>query len=678
MKILSPAGNLESLNQAVLFGCDEVYLGVNQFNARNNIDGFTLETLEQAVDFCHLFGVKVNLAVNILFTDSELVDAFNLCLKAFNLGVDHFIVQDLGLAHLINKHLPSAVLHASTQMAVHNLEGVNALLPYGFKRIVLARETPLEEIKRIKQNTNVEIEYFVHGALCVSFSGNCYLSSYLNDASGNRGKCKQLCRLPYSLYLKDKKLLDGYLLSAKDINMSNKLAQLQDAGVDILKIEGRARRPYYVGSITNYYRQLLNGKSPDKTSVLLAFNRGFTSGYFDGNDKIISTYQAHAGINIGKITKVNFGKNFNQVYFTSNRELHPKSTFKIFNNGVEQAVVTAYDLKVISPSLYMFTTTAKLANNDSINLIQDAFLETQTAEIKPKRDIKICICAKQNLPITATFEIDGKEISVYGETLSSAKNLPLSRKEVVDNFAKGGVFNCEITFSDFESVFIPKSQLNKFRREVLDAVFSALTKPYKRDLTAEIDLQQEVLSCGKVPNCLTDFVIIKDFSNLKDIKQANIIYSPENYDLNDIICFQKECEKHKKVAILDLPNFALQQDICLLENIIKRTNITFVANNYYALTFKGDMIIGGGLNIYNSLSASLLKNKFLSAEMPCNAKIDFPLMTLRHCPYKNHLGANCKNCPHQNGYYLKMQSGKKLYISRKKLSTCTFYLSQEN
>ena len=198
MKILSPAGNFESLKMAIFNGADEVYLGINNFNARNNIDGFTKETLEQAVDFAHIYSVKVNLAINILFADDELQDALDTVIDAYNKGVDSFIIQDLGLANILHENYPEIEIHASTQMGIHNLEGVKAIEKFGFKRVVLARETPLDEIKRIRDNTNIEIEYFAQGALCVSFSGNCYLSSYLCDASGNRGKCKQLCRLPYT------------------------------------------------------------------------------------------------------------------------------------------------------------------------------------------------------------------------------------------------------------------------------------------------------------------------------------------------------------------------------------------------------------------------------------------------------------------------------------------------
>ena len=196
MKILSPAGNFESLKMAVYNGAKEVYLGISNFNARNNIEGFSESDLDDIVFFCHIHGVKVNLTVNILFKNEELQDAVNLVVRSYNKGVDCFIIQDLGLASFLHENYPEIELHASTQMGICNLEGAKYVEKLGFKRVVLARETPLEEIRNIKRNTNLEIEYFVQGALCVCFSGNCYLSSYLCDASGNRGKCKQLCRLP--------------------------------------------------------------------------------------------------------------------------------------------------------------------------------------------------------------------------------------------------------------------------------------------------------------------------------------------------------------------------------------------------------------------------------------------------------------------------------------------------
>ena len=351
MKLLSPAGDFESLKMAVYYGADEVYLGVKDFNARN-IEGFNLESLKQAIDFAHIYGVKVHLTVNILFSDDELQSALNLIVDAYNLGVDAFIIQDIGLASLVNKFFPEIEMHASTQMGIHNLEGAKVAKEIGFKRVVLARETPLSEIKRIKDNLDIEIEYFAHGALCVCFSGNCYLSSKLLGASGNRGKCKQLCRLPFSLMKDNKKLKTGFLLSAKDFNMLGRLKELEDAGVCSIKIEGRARRPFYVAAATSAYRSALDGKSYDEKSLLLAFNRDFTEGYFNGNSNIISKFNNHIGIFVGKIKNVKYGKNFNEFTFSSTEKISKKSVIKLFKDGTEFSTISLFDLQEISPLLY--------------------------------------------------------------------------------------------------------------------------------------------------------------------------------------------------------------------------------------------------------------------------------------------------------------------------------------
>ena len=320
MELLAPAGNMESLKAAVYNGANAVYLGIRQFNARNNIDGFTLETLSEAVDFAHLYDVRVYLALNILFTDDELQSALDVVAEANNIGVDAFIVQDLGLAHLIKIYYPSVELHASTQMAIHNLEGVKILERLGFSRVVLARETSPEEIKRIRENSNVEIEFFVQGALCVSFSGNCYMCSHLVDKSGNRGVCQQFCRLPYT-FENGKVSKSGFLLSAKDICMLDRLNQLSDLGVASLKIEGRARRTYYVAQACKMYRKALDGdvnSKEDLDSLKVAFNRGYTPAYFDGNGNIISKIQGNNGLKIGVVTNVKNGSKFNEIFIQSN------------------------------------------------------------------------------------------------------------------------------------------------------------------------------------------------------------------------------------------------------------------------------------------------------------------------------------------------------------------------
>ncbi len=669
MKVLSPCGNIECLIAAICGGADEVYLGINDFNARNNIDGFTMENLPEAVKLAHLFNVKVNLAINILFLSDELERAVKVVVDAYNMGVDSFIVQDLGLAAILSQYYPQVELHASTQMGIHNLEGVKAIEKFGFKRVVLARETPLAEVKRIRENANIEIEYFAHGALCVSFSGNCYLSSYMLDASGNRGKCKQLCRLPYTLLKGDKKVKSGYLLSAKDFNTLNRLNDLSAAGVDVIKIEGRARRPYYVYQATKAYKDALGGKTVDVRSVLLAFNRGFTEGYFNGNANIISNIHNHVGVEVGKVYKVNGGKRFNEVFFTSNCELFPKSTFKFFNGEKESAVVCAYDLSERQKGKYRLTTTAEISVGDRVNLIADSFEEDKVLSLKPKRPLDLSLSVEVGKEILAKFICDDKEIIVLGEVLQAAKSRPVTKEEIKDNFAKGNLFSCNVRFETFEDAFILKSALNEFRRKVLERAEEEFTNACRKQL------EYKSLKFNYINKEFTDFSTIENLTEISSVKQKNVIYSPEEYSVEAVQDFVHLCEKNNKQGYLDTPNFALERDIEILREIIEVTGVKIVANNYYALTLTDDFLVGGGLNVYNAITAKTHGKPFVCAEDSVGDKTNMPYMTLHHCPIKEHFGGSCADCKFENDFKLLSDSGKTMKIKRKKLSSCTFYLT---
>lgn len=663
MKLLSPAGDFESLKMAVFYGADEVYLGVKDFNARN-IEGFSLTSLREAVDFAHVYGVKVHLAVNILFSNSELQSALDLVVDAYNLGVDAFIIQDLGLASLISKNYPEICIHASTQMGLHNLEGVQFAKKLGFSRVVLARETPLEEIKRIKQNCDIEIEYFAQGALCVSFSGNCYLSSYLCGASGNRGKCKQLCRLPYKFFEGNKKLAEGYLLSAKDFCMADRLQELKDAGVDAIKIEGRARRPYYVAVATREYRNALDGKPADLSELKLAYNRDFTPGYFDGNGNIISNYKNHIGVQIGKITKVVRGKNFNEIFISSRQKIAPKSTIKTFDGFVEKNTLTLFDIKEVGKNLYRATTTQNVENGLDVNLIIDASKnDVENFTRKVEINLKIQAVAGKNL--RAEFVLNNKTYIVEGDKCEEAQNQPLNQDEIINNFSKNPYFSPRL-FIDSNNAFVPKQKLNEFRRNVYEKIYEIKTKN-NIDKLSKIKIDTSVLTKG-----FENFEITQNSNG--NYHNKNVIYSPEIYDVLDVEKFVENCNKQNKIPYLDTPIFALKKDIEILKNIIEKTHINIVANNYYALAFPTQKVAGAGLNVFNNISANVLDMPVVCAEDESFPKMPAPFMTLRHCPIKTHLHSDCSNCRYNNDFYYVMENGKTLNLVRKKLSTCTFLL----
>lgn len=660
MKVLSPAGDMESLKSAVYNGADEVYLGVKDFNARN-IEGFNLNSLKEAVRFAHIYNVRVFLTVNILFTDDEMQSALDLIVDAYNLGVDAFIIQDWGLASLLFKYFPQIELHASTQMGIHNLEGVREIEKLGFKRVVLSRETPLEEIARIRANSNIEIEYFVQGALCVSFSGNCYLSSYMYNASGNRGKCKQLCRLLYEFQHNGKTLKQGYLLSAKDFNMINCLGDLEKVGVNSLKIEGRARRPYYVATATKMYRNAVDGKY-ENNNIELAFNRGYTEGYFNGNSNIISEYQNHIGVEIGIVKEFKKGKKFNEILITSNRELNAKSTFKFFNNHEEVAVISAFDLTK-SEGVYRITTTQEVPVGAKVNLITDYELERFALELKKKRDVVIKITAQINKPIKAEVAINGKTIEIFGEVCALAKNAPLTVEELKVNFGKSLYFDAEI-IADIENVFMPKNLLNQFRRDVFEKIEEELIKLDRAPLS-KIEILPVVPKGDEIFSVETTHKVDANFA------KENVIYLPETFVKEDVELFISNCRNRRKTPILNLPNFALEKDVEMLKEIVENCNVTVAVNNSYALSFNAKKIIGGGMNVYNSYSADYFGLDYIPAE---NGNFKMPYMTMRHCPMKEHLNATCASCPFKEGYTYKMFNNSTFKLRRTKMTSCTFYL----
>ena len=283
MELLAPAGSMEALRAAVCNGADAVYLGADTFNARMNARNFSAADLQEAVVYCHVRGVKVHLTLNTLVLDREMPRAAELIRMAASCGVDAFIVQDLGMVSLCRQLAPDVPIHASTQMSIHSLEGVLEAAALGCSRVVLARELPAEEIAHICKKSPVEIEVFVHGALCMCYSGQCYLSSVIGRRSGNRGQCAQPCRLPYGYGRFES---TRYPLSLKDNCLAGELDELRRMGVASIKSEGRMKRPEYVAIVTRAYRTVLNGgklTQADLQELETAFSRqGFTDGYFKG------------------------------------------------------------------------------------------------------------------------------------------------------------------------------------------------------------------------------------------------------------------------------------------------------------------------------------------------------------------------------------------------------------
>ena len=283
IELLAPAGSMEALYAAVQNGTNAVYLGCGTFNARQSAKNFTPQTLTEAIKYCHIRGVQVHLTLNTLISDREAEECGELIRHAAASGVDAFIVQDLGVVQMCRRIAPKVPIHGSTQMTIHSLPGVLFCAAMGMSRVVLSRELSREEIRHICRNSPIEIEVFAHGALCMSYSGQCYLSSAIGGRSGNRGRCAQPCRQCYGYSRRENR----YPLSLKDNCLVAYLQELERMGVASLKLEGRMKRPEYVAAVTDVYRKALdtgNVSKPMMDALLTAFNRqGFTDGYYTGN-----------------------------------------------------------------------------------------------------------------------------------------------------------------------------------------------------------------------------------------------------------------------------------------------------------------------------------------------------------------------------------------------------------
>lgn len=322
-ELLAPAGGRDALVAAVQNGADAVYLGGRQFNARRGADNFDIKELAEVIEYAHMRGVKVYVTVNILLADTELREAVRFLHAIYNAGADAAIVQDLGLIRLARLVIPELELHASTQMTAHNLPGVEFLRDTGLKRVVLAREVDLDSVRHIRERAGIQLETFVHGALCICYSGQCLMSSMIGGRSGNRGRCAQPCRLEYHLVDKSgKPVADAgqwgeYLLSPKDLNLSDHVPRLMAAGIDSFKIEGRMRRPEYVATVIRIYRELIDRAldggdfavtGEETVDLAQIFNRGFSTGYFFGNPgQNLMSYKRpnNRGVLLGRVKRYN-------------------------------------------------------------------------------------------------------------------------------------------------------------------------------------------------------------------------------------------------------------------------------------------------------------------------------------------------------------------------------------
>ena len=522
VELLSPVGDFECLKAAVQNGANSVYFGADIFSARAFATNFDDEALEKVIEYAKIRGVKTNLTLNTLIKNNELESALNLAKKAYKFGIDAIIVQDLGLAMKLIKTFPDLPIHASTQMTVHNLNGALKLQDLGFKRIVLSRELSVNDIDFICKNTDVEIETFIHGALCISYSGQCLFSSMIGGRSGNRGKCAGPCRLPFELLENDKKINSGYLLSTRDLCGLDYIPKLIESGVKCFKIEGRMKNPEYVATVTRIYRKYIDLAysneeyiidENDRKELLQVFNRGMSSsGHLSnsGNkDLVYKEKPNNMGLYLGKIQKYNEKKGL--ITIKLNEPIKIGDTISV---DYEQGSYTVSELMNCNNKNITETNVGdtviigrmkgniKLGNNVykmSSKELSDLAKSSYSKEYR-KVALNCNISIKEGKPIVVSVS-STSNIELYKDLFINyvsdlipleAKNRPLSEETIISQFSKTASTPFEFKHFNIDlddGLFIPKlSLLNDLRRKVLALVEDYALQKIKRNDSIENNL----------------------------------------------------------------------------------------------------------------------------------------------------------------------------------------------
>ena len=541
MELLAPAGDWEALLAALAGGADAVYLGSKAFSARQYASNFDRDRLQQATDLLHLHHKKIYVTVNTLISDTEMPEALKLLEYIYNIGVDAVIIQDLGLINLARKHLPELELHASTQMTVHNAAGALFLKKLGIKRVVLARELTKAEVETIQKETGMEVEVFIHGALCVCYSGQCLMSSMIGGRSGNRGRCAQPCRLEYRLFRGNEeiKTKGSFLLSPKDLALAEAIPDLHRAGVAALKIEGRMKSPEYVYTVVKTYRQLLDRyeEDPDQYRIEAAeirklsetFNRGFTTGYFGGNRnrEIISVLRPNnRGAFIGRIINVNERNGLITLRLDTDLAVGDMIEVWVSHGGRVSAAIESLSnqagkiiQKAEAGDTVAFKVEGKVYPGDRVFKIASAQLRNETKQaLDPgnpllKIPCQAIVSGSLNQPLELIFEDDegnqGKAVSSI--LLQAARNRPLTTEVLWEQLGRLGntFFRLDKVINQLEDgLMLPLSELNELRRQGINSLTEKRLAPYRRE-KAESDFEffkKNTAQEGKVSSKLSVWV----------------------------------------------------------------------------------------------------------------------------------------------------------------------------
>ena len=698
IELLSPVGNMDCMRAAVQNGADAVYFG-SGFSARAFASNFDGNDLKCAIEYAKLRGVQTHLTLNTLIKNDEFENAFSVAQMAYNYGIDAIIVQDLGLANLLINSFPNIAIHASTQLTAHNLDGVLSLQDMGFRRVVLSRELTLEEIEYITKNSNVEIETFIHGALCISYSGQCLFSSMVGGRSGNRGKCAQPCRLPFSLIdEKSSKLDSGYLLSTRDLCGLDFIPNLIKAGVTSLKIEGRMKSPEYVATVTKIYRKYIDlaysnepyvVEDSDRKLLALAFNRGgFSNGHLskDYNKNLVfKEKQNNCGLFLGTIEKYNAKKGL--ITFKCAESLHIGDSIATQN---EQGSYKISELMLKNTNIKEskcgdVVTIGRMKGNikpgDKLYKISDSIITSEIrstfSENSENRKVKLIFNSKfaLNKPIELSIK-SNSNIDVYkdlninitsSKCPEQAKNSGLSKENIIKQFSKTN--NTPYEFCEFnieleDNLFLPNSVLNELKREVLSKVKAFAISNISRNLGNK-NLLLRINSYTETSTSTLKIALLLNNLNLEsydNLQKIDKLYIPLKFFINQNYCDKIKYLSNKASLYIYLPTIMRNNYNKLfannLENIITNFDIHgFVVSNISGLYIikkltekynkNFEFISNYTLNVYNSYSAYELQKRgittvTLSPELDkeglislCNSTSNSELIVYGNLPLMN-------------------------------------------
>lgn len=511
VELLAPAGNMECLHAAVKAGADAVYLGAGHFNARRGADNFSLENLAEACDYAHLRGVKIYLTLNTVVLPSELPDALELARQAYRYGVDAFIVQDIGISIELSRIMSDAEVHVSTQMNIHDEDGLRAAAALGATRVTLARELSLAEIARLHElaeELGVELESFAHGALCICYSGQCFMSSLVGGRSANRGRCAQACRLPYELHNRAlRKTLDApgeHLLSPKDLCTANLIPELLQAGVASLKIEGRMKSPEYVQAVVGVYRAVidrveaavardgidsvvasdvpeLRASEEEMNTLSEAFSRGFTTAYLKGKrgNEIMSYGRPNnRGVFVGRVAKVREGL----VFIDPETELHAGDLIEFWTNR-GHFVHTIGEFKTDRAGRVFFPVERAVGKGDRVFRVRNA----EAAFVDDDKLPSVAVSAHAELhigqPALLTFTADAgsASVTVEGPEVEAARTKAITEEEVREHIDRMGTtpfYLSSLEIDMDEGVGMGFSVLHKLRARAAEELQGAILAQY--------------------------------------------------------------------------------------------------------------------------------------------------------------------------------------------------------